>query len=196
MSFVAGALGVMGVAKSFSDYSAGKAEAAQANYNAGIERQQASMIEAQKGLEGYQYDRAIARMRATTVSRTAKSGLLLKGSPLATLIDTETQMQLDKSVGQYNLEYEKRYHLSVAEQYSAQARYAKARASSGLFTGLLQTGAMVGMASMNYGKKTNLTSSRMAADMGYPGKGYIAPPYYYAKGYMAPPNYYAKAGRL
>lgn len=115
----------------------------QSEYNAKVYEQQAGMIEAQKGLEAYQYDRAVRKMRGTAVARTAKAGLELSGSPLAVMIDTETQMLLDKSIGQYNLEVRKRYALSGAAEYRRQgvtgAQAAVFAGYTGAFTTLLST---------------------------------------------------------
>jgi hypothetical protein len=117
---------------------------AEAKYNAAIYEQKAGMVEAQKNLEAYQYERAIKKARGTAVARTAKAGLLLSGSPLAVMIDTETQMLLDKSIGQYNLEVQKRYALSGAAEYRRKGKISSRTALmtgyTNAFTTLLQTG--------------------------------------------------------
>lgn len=117
---------------------------AQAEYNAKVYEQQAKMIDEQKKLEAYQYDRRIRRARGTNVARVAKAGLMLSGSPLAVMIDTETQMLLDKAIGQYNLEVEKRYTLSAAEESRRRGDVASRTAFWGgytnAFTSMLTTG--------------------------------------------------------
>ena len=135
-----------------SGISASKQAKYEGEYNASIYEQQAGMIEEQKKLEAYQYNRGIARVKGTTVARTAKSGLLMGGSPLSIMIDTETQMLLDKSVGEYNLEVQKRYVQSGARYY----RYAGKEASNAAlwggytnaFSTLLSTGFSAGMMNM------------------------------------------------
>ena len=121
-------------------------------YNAKIYEQQAGMIEEQKGLEAYQYNRTIRKMRGTAIARTAKSGLLLSGSPLNVMIDTETQLLLDKSIGQYNLEVQKRRALSGAQYYRYTGQQASKAALFGgytnAFTTLLSTGFTAGMMNM------------------------------------------------
>lgn len=114
------------------------------DYNAIVYDQQAVMIDASKKLEASQYDRAIRRARSTAISRTAGAGLELGGSPIAVMIDTETQMLLDKSIGQYNLEARKIGAISSA-RYSRYTGKQGARASmaagyTNAFTTLAQTG--------------------------------------------------------
>lgn len=123
----------------------GKEIETQAEYNALVYEEQAEMIEAQKGLEAYQYTRAIRKMSGTAIARTAKAGLLFSGSPVAAMIDTETQMLLDKMIGQYNLDVQKRYVLSGAAEYRRQGKISSKAAIfagySDAFTSLLQVGA-------------------------------------------------------
>ena len=113
-------------------------------YNATVYEQQAGMIDEQKKLEASQYDRAIRRARSTAISRTAGAGLELGGSPVAVMIDTETQLLLDQAIGQYNLEVRKTGALSSARysRYSGKqgARAAKAAGYSNAFSTMLSTG--------------------------------------------------------
>lgn len=112
-------------------------------FNALVYEQQASMVENQKKLEEMQYNRAASKIRGAVTARTAGAGFELSGSPLAILVDNETQLELDKSVGQYNLEVQKRFALSGA-QYSRQssadqARLAKFQGYTNAFSTLLGT---------------------------------------------------------
>ena len=135
-----------------SGYAVRKRAKYEGEYSAQVYEQQAGMIESQKQLEAYQYNRAIARMRGKGIARTAKAGLLLSGSPMAVMIDTETQMLLDKSIGQYNLEVKKRYALSGA-RYSRYTGRETGRAAvfggyTNAFTTLLSTGFSAAMMNM------------------------------------------------
>jgi len=91
-------------------YSQNKAYESQA----GIYEQQAGQISAAQGLEGAQYDRKKGQLAGKLTARVAKSGLAMSGSPVAVLVDSLTQIEMDKQTGQYNLEVEKRYALSGA----------------------------------------------------------------------------------
>lgn len=168
MGFTTAALIGLGVAQAGTQIAGGVAASSEAKYNAKIKEQQANMISAQADLEASQYDRQIARAGSTLTARVGKSGLMMSGSPMAALIDMTTQMELDKAVGQYNYEYQKRFALSQADQYKRNARTAMFQGVSGAFTSLLQTGAMVGMARMNPSLQSTNTNRYMVNDTAYP----------------------------
>lgn len=133
-------------------YSQAKEINRQGEYNAQVYEQQAGMIGEQARLEGLQYDRARARTASVGIVRTAGAGLLMSGSPAAVMVDTETQMLLDKSIGQYNFEVQKRYALSGANYYRTTARE-QANASifgrySNAFSTALNTGFSAGLMNM------------------------------------------------
>jgi hypothetical protein len=71
----------------------------------------------------------------------------MSGSPLAVLVDNETQGQLDKSIGQYNLEIQRRYAMSEATNSrfvgSEQSRLAKMTGYSNAFSTMLNTAGTV-----------------------------------------------------
>jgi len=148
---VAAVLG-LGAMAAFSQVQQGKAQAAsfkrQGEYNAQVYEQQAEMIAQKQKLEAHQWNRKISQIQATTVSRTAQKGFGMSGSPLAVMVDNETQLQLDKATGQYNLEIERRYSLTSAanSRYvgSEQARLAKMTGYSNAFSTALNTVATVG----------------------------------------------------
>ena len=129
--------------------SAGKAST-EAKYNAKIKEEQARMVEAQKGLEAYQYDRAMGRAGGTLRANVGRAGITMSGSPMAVWLDMETQMELDKAVGQYNLEYQKRFNISQAEGYYRQASNIKFQGYANAFSSLLTAGANYGISKMRY----------------------------------------------
>lgn len=114
-------------------------------FNALVYEQQASMVQEQKKLEEYQYNRQISRMRGAVTARTAGAGLNLSGSPLAILIDNETQMKFDQAIGQYNLEVQRKFALSgaVYQRTTAdeQARLARFKGYTNAFSTILGAGA-------------------------------------------------------
>jgi len=166
------ALGALGVAQAGMSIAGGYAASTEAKYNARVKEQQAQMITAQQGLEAYQWDRQMGNVAGTTRARTAKAGLTMSGSPMAVLLDTQTQMELDKAIGQYNLEAQKRFALSEADMYKTKAKTAKQMGYMQGFTQLLQTGAI--MADRGLFNKNQFTAN-------IAGKGEIG---------VAPPNYY------
>lgn len=130
-----------------------KAIERQASYNAEIYEQQAAMTLEKKKIQDYQFNRQAATARGSIIAKTAGKGFDLSGSPLAILIDNETQMQYDKAIEDYNLDIERNYALSAAtntrQQGAYNSRATKYAGYTNAFSSLLSTGAMVGM--MNLG---------------------------------------------
>lgn len=151
---VAAVLGLTALT-AYSQYQAGKQQAkavsAQADYNAKIYERQASMIQNQKKLEEYQYNRQAARLRGQNVASAGGRGLLLTGSPLAVMTENETQIQLDKAIGQYNYDIQTNYYNSQAAMTrwggNQQANLLRAQGRSNAFQTIL--GGIGTMASMN-----------------------------------------------
>ncbi len=157
----------------------------QAEYNASIFEQQARMIEGQKGLESTQYDRAIRRTRSTAIARTAKSGLLLSGSPIASIIDAESQMRLDQSIGQYNLEVKKRYAISGAIETRRRGKIGSQTAIQAGYTNAFATLLKTGVSAYAGGTFSGAGKTATVNVMGKVQKVNIAPS-----------NYYQRAGRI
>lgn len=142
-----------GIYSSITQAKAGKAQSKdllrQGEYNAQLYEQQASMIQEQKKLQDYQYNRVAARARGSIISRTAGNGLLLSGSPLSILVDSETQMMIDQATRNYNSDVERNYVLSAAKASREDAYYkaklARSTGYSNAFTTLMNTGANMAM---------------------------------------------------
>jgi len=142
-------VGALGAATATSQIMASRQQAKgikqQAEYNAQVYEQQAGMIEQKKKLEDYQANRQLAKMRGAVTARTAKAGFELGGSPLAILIDNETQMRFDNAINQYNLDIQKNYALSGANFYRTEgknkARLARMQGYTNAFSTLLSTAA-------------------------------------------------------
>lgn len=124
----------------------------QANYNAEIYEQQAGMITEKKRIQDYQFLRDSNRARGSIVAATAGKGLKMGGSPLAILIDNETQMQFDKAIADYNLDVERNYAKSGAintrQQGAIDARNTRMAGYTNAFSTILNTGAQVGLMNM------------------------------------------------
>jgi hypothetical protein len=107
------------------------------------------MIQEKKKIQDYQFQRDAARARSGIIAQTAGKGFNMGGSPLAILIDNESQMQFDKAIGDYNLDIEANYARSGAtytrETGYAQSRLARFSGYSGAFSTVLNTGATIGM---------------------------------------------------
>ena len=130
-----------------------KAIVGQATYDAEIYSQQAEMVKHKKEIQEYQFNREAARVRGSVVARTAGKGLMLSGSPLAILIDNESQMQFDKAIGDYNLNVQENYARSGAKntmlQGAINSRNARTAGYSTAFSTLLNTGFQYGLMNMS-----------------------------------------------
>lgn len=128
----------------------------QGEFNAQIYEQQAEMIKEQKKISEYQFLRQAANARGKIISKTAGKGLLLSGSPLAILIDNESQMQFDQAISNYNSDINLNYAKSgaLASRYSGiqQARLSRIEGYSNAFSTMLNTATNYGILNMRVGK--------------------------------------------
>ena len=135
-----------------SQYAAGRQQAKsvqrQGEFNAQIYEQQGNMIKEQKKLQDYQYHRAAAQRRGAIVAHTAGSGLNLSGSPLAIMVDSESQMLFDKAAMDYNLDVQANMATSQASAQRGnayeQARLARFTGTTNALSTALNTGVTFG----------------------------------------------------
>ena len=134
-----------------------KAIQKQAEYNAEVYGQQAEMISQKKKIQEVQFNREAGRIRGSIVARTAGKGFFMGGSPLAILADTESQMQFDKAISDYNLDVERNYVLSGAtntrEQGAINSRLTRTQGYTNDFSTILNTGAQIGMMNLYSGAR-------------------------------------------
>jgi len=190
MGFATTALVALGVMQVGTSIASGYAQKKEADYNARLLEQsagmydfQSSLIEKNKQLEAYQINRQIGQVMGSSRAMTAGKGITLSGSPMAIMLDTYTQMEIDKRIGQsnyeiqkYNVAVEKSRTLSQAEAYRRQGRNAVFAGYTNAFTQALQTGVNFGM--MSGGSGGNYANTSMG------------------RVNVAPPNYYLRAGKL
>lgn len=134
--------GVVGLALSvvqgISQIGQGKAAQAEANYNATLVEGKAGLIDVQKDIEYGQYQRLKGRTASTSMANIAASGIAPTGSAMAAILSNETQINLDQAIGQFNLEQEKRYTLSEAEQIRRQGKQSASTAKLNAFSTILR----------------------------------------------------------
>lgn len=99
-----------------------EANAAIADINAARLAQQAGFVDQKKEIQAARDDRAIKMAMGATVAATASKGLRLSGSPIAIMMDTQIQLEMDKAIGQYNLDIEKTGILTESRLTSARAK--------------------------------------------------------------------------
>ncbi len=150
MGFANAALVGLGALQVGTSIASGYAQNNEAKYNASLAEQQAANIENQKGLTAYQYNRQIGQVAGTTIARIAKSGLTMSGSPMAVMLDTYTQMEMDKRIQMSNLETQKQQSLSQAQAYRRQGKNAIFSGYTNAFTSALSTGVNYGIMSGSF----------------------------------------------
>ena len=123
----------LGLASAYSSISGGYAANEDAQFNASIKHQQAGMIAQQQDILAIQDARALRFASGNIRSTAAAKGIEMSGSPMAILIDTQAQMDMDAAIGQYNLEVKKQY--TMAEAGSLQ-RAGKRAIKSGYTSGI------------------------------------------------------------
>ncbi len=115
---------------------AGYAAKYESKINAEILKGKAAMIDIQKGFEKRKYQRAMGQALSTSTAIVGGMGVKMSGSPLAAILDMQTEMELDMNISQFNLEQQKRYTLQEAK---SQIRLGKQAVRSGWTQGLMQT---------------------------------------------------------
>jgi len=161
-------LGAVSAVQQFTAGRAAKTEAEynatqvtnEAQYNAGVYKQQAEMIENQKRLKAQQDDRAIRFAASKHIAITAFKGIDFSGSAMAVLADTMTQMEMDKAISQYDYAVQKyavesqgdstiRKGATLASQYRRGGATAEMSGTTGALTTLFNTAAYAGMRNVN-----------------------------------------------
>lgn len=132
------AIGTVGRAR--GQIVAGKAEAQAQRYNAAIATQEAKIVEDKKILETKRLMRRKKDILSTQRALFSKSGVLLEGSPLEVIRDTEAEIELDNLVNKYNRNVEKSRFLSEAKIREREAgiaeREGRRRGRRTILTGL------------------------------------------------------------
>jgi len=93
----------------------GYAQKAEAGINAKLIEGKAGLIDIQKNIQNEQYNRAKGQAASGAVAHTAGAGVMLSGSKLAIMLDTQKQIALDQAIGQFNFDQEKRYTMAQAD---------------------------------------------------------------------------------
>lgn len=137
-----------------------KAIQQQSEYNAQVYDQQASTITHKQKLEDYKYRRQGAIMRGAITAQTAGKGLLMSGSPLAILADSQSELELDRAIGNYNLELDKHYAKSGATHYRQQGRMDAALARKQGYLSAFSTLLSTGMSYMSYNRNPLATKTQ------------------------------------
>lgn len=135
-------MGWVGIAASavsaISSIQQGQAANSEAKINAALTEGKAGLIDVQKGIQYAQDTRGMGQAMGQTTANIAASGVQMKGSPMAVLLDQQTQMGIDRAIGQFNLEQQKRFTLAEADSIKRQGKQAVKTSYSNAFSSLLQ----------------------------------------------------------
>lgn len=118
----------------------GKVQKAQADYNAVIMEGKAKWIQFQKEIDAQQYNRYKNRFISKATASVAGAGLMMSGSPIAVMVDSLTQINIDKAISQANIQMEKDNTQAAARMYSVQGQIAKGNATINAFSAALSAG--------------------------------------------------------
>lgn len=132
-----GVILALSAVQAVSQIGQGYAQKEEANLNAILLQGKANLIDVQKGIEKEQYTRFKAQMMGKSMAAIAKAGVMPSGSPMAVMLDAQTQINLDQAIGQFNLEQQKQYTLAEAESYKRAGRRAVSAGYTNAFSSLL-----------------------------------------------------------
>ena len=139
MSFGA-ALLAMSAVSAITSIGQGYVKRSEANYAATVSDEQAKSIDVAKGIEYGQYQRLKGKYLSKSVAAIGGSGIGLGGSALAVALDTQTQINIDQAIGQFNYEQEKLYKKNEANAYRRQGRSALSSSYTNAFSTMLMGG--------------------------------------------------------
>lgn len=133
-----GALLALSAVQAVGQIGQGYAQKAEANANAELFRGKANLIDQQSQIESGQYDRKKSQVLSTSMANLGKAGIMPQGSPMAVMIDTQTQIQIDQAISKFNYAQEKQYANAQADQLKRQGRQAVYTGYSNAFSTALQ----------------------------------------------------------
>ena len=145
--------------QAISQVGQGYAQKAEAEANAALIEGKAGLIDIQKGIEKEQYQRMKGKAASEAAAHTAGSGVMMSGSKLAIMLDTQKQMELDQAIGQFNFDQEKRFTMAEADAVRRGGEAAVRAGYSNAFSTMLKAGASYAMTSVGTAKNTTFDST-------------------------------------
>ena len=123
----------------------GRVSMAQSRYNAALLEGKIKWINFQKGLASAKWDRARGKFMSRSFATMASNGLMPSGSPMAVLLDSVTQINIDKAIEMSNIEQEKVYTQTAVEQQLLEGRNAVRSARVNAYSSVLKGATNYGM---------------------------------------------------
>ena len=117
-----GVLLAMNAVQAISQIGKGYVQQAEDNYNATILQGKADLIDVEKDIEYGKYQRLKGKTASTSYANIAKAGIMPTGSSMASMLNTQTQIEIDQAIGQFNYNQQKNYTLAEADQIRRQGK--------------------------------------------------------------------------
>ena len=109
----------------YGQYKQGQQQGEAMAYNAAVARRQAENLRVAGELEAYRYRVTGERFTARQSVLYAKSGVLLRGSPLEVIEDSMAKIELDADIARYNVSIGAQTLESEAQEKERASRYYK-----------------------------------------------------------------------
>lgn len=109
------ALLALSAVDAINSISQGYSERKEAEYNAGLLNEKASMIGIKQNMEFAAYERLKGEMYGTSMANIAQMGIKPTGSALAVVLNAQHQITVDQIIAKFNTEQEKRYTEAEAQ---------------------------------------------------------------------------------
>lgn len=134
------ALLAMSAVQAVGQIGAGYAQKAEADYNASVLESQEMLLNVEKDIEQGRFVRKKGQILGKSMTAAAGMGVVPEGSPLAAMISTQTQLNIDQAINNFNFEREKAYLRSQADSEKRRGKAARRAGWSNAFSTMLQAG--------------------------------------------------------
>ena len=168
-----GALFALSAAQAVSQISQGYAQNAEAKLNASLLQGKASLLDVQSGIEQGQYQRLKGQTMGKSVAAAAGMGVGFSGSPMAAMLNAQTQINIDQAIAKFNMDQQKAYTLAEADQVRRQGKAAVRAGYSSAFSTIL-SGASNYVKYTSAGTPKDTTFDSVAAKKYAPGLSWNA----------------------
>ena len=134
-----------------SSVMAGDAAKEEARKNGLLLEEKALMTDIAKGLETKQYDRLANKTMGTSIANIGTGGIAFSGSAMASILDTQKQIAIDKAIGQLGFDQEKKYTRAEADAGNRAGARAQKAGYYDAFSTMLSAGSNVGRYNISQG---------------------------------------------
>jgi hypothetical protein len=133
-----GAMLALSAVQAVGQIGQGKVAQAEANYNATLVQGKADMIGVSAEIQKGQDKRAAGLQLSSDISTVAGMGLMPSGSVMAHILDTQTQMEINQAITQFNYKQEQNATVAQAGEISRSGKLAVQTARADAFSTMLK----------------------------------------------------------